>query len=147
MINKINNNNYNVQFNGLKISPSIDKWNKDVLQTALNSQTIRRIISQDKKLGVDTYMSMTYTEPVEKEDMIAFIARKGYAIFSVIGAKAKIKFVHPYRILNMNGRQLNEINHINSIIEDIKAMDKKPVKSIEKALKEIRKIAGDIEFI
>ncbi len=148
MISRIDNNRYNVNFNGLKISPTIDKWDEKMLQAALNSKAIRRIISQDKKLGQDTYMSLKFT-PLHSTEKIAneMSADVGDVIFSVQGAKRNIKISHPYKIISYHGQTFHEINFINNIIQSIKALDLKPVKSIRKALIEIRKLAGSVEFI
>lgn len=57
MINFNNTNNRNVSFTALKISPKPERWPKDVLNAALSSKTVKKIIKADALAGRDTVMS------------------------------------------------------------------------------------------
>lgn len=68
MINFNNTNNRNVSFTALKISPKPERWPENVLNAALSSKTVKKIIKADALAGRDTVMSYKqvscgYTRP------------------------------------------------------------------------------------
>lgn len=150
MINKVDNN---INFTGLKISPKFSKWDKDVLNATLNSKYIKDIIARDAQNGMDTYIKFDHKYKIGPiggpnwDEMSLNIKGNGENI-KLASCKTEVwdpafHFFFSYPIIT----DLKNIE--NSLIKQIKKLDKtsQSNKTLTENYKEVKKLAGEIEFI
>ena len=151
MINKVENN---LSFTGLKVKPAFHCWDRDILEATLNSKYIKDIIAADAKNGKDTFISYAdkyilgpiggpnwYEQSlkikgagkdIKLESSDTEIWNPAYDVFSTIP-------------LARTGEDIGK-----DLVSQIYNLDKsvsKSEKTIIENYKEIKSLAGDIEFI
>lgn len=144
MITNIQNNKNNVQFTALKVTPSLEKWNEDVLSAVLQSKTIKNIIAKDAQNGQDTFMSYSKTFTPTTHGGVHEMGLK------VKGAQDKVEFssATTERYDSALGRTIitGAKNLGQDIVRQIKSLDNEN-SSISKMIEELRAVAGKIEVV
>ena len=151
MINKVNNN---LSFTGLKVKPAFHCWDRDVLEATLNSKYIKSIIANDAKNGKDTFISYSNKyqlgpiggpnwyeqslkingagKDIKLESSDTEIWNPAYDVFSTIP-------------LARTGEDIGK--DLVSQIRKLDKSDSKTEKTLIENYKEIKSLAGNIEFI